>query len=699
MARRAPRLCLSLSIAVSVALALGPRVARADRSEPELLGDLKAAASAREQGLYSAAAKRLRALESSELAAGVGLLRARLLRADGELDAAAHAAEAAAATIPPAELRAHLYAELAGIYIERGELESADQAQRAAWDATRNLDYASKLVFELAQAYDTRGRAPQAFELYTRVWKSYPTTAASDAAFARAQALAVSLKAPPPESQALLARADKLRDAFRCEAALAHYEMVLARPETSAAERPRLERARADCLFDRRRYREAATAYDAIAARDKQDFEVRMQSARALARVGDRAASIAAFQKLERVRDPAVVAKARSLLAVVVFDKEPARAHSLMLKVERQTADADLAAQARWQLAWEDVKSGEWARALPRLDKLAEQPASDIEVQRARYWRAVARAQSPKPQVKSAGESQLGDLARDVPLSYYGMLASDRVGAPQIERSLAGPRVSSDEPPALRRARLFADGGFPEIAGDEIESFVDESRLGRDLRVSAARLLERAGDSHRGLRLVEDTFGATLDQGIDPSWREAWELAWPRAYGEWVSGAAHEFGFDPALVWAIMREESAYRPEVSSPAGALGLMQLIPPTASRVAGELGIAGFVPERLYDPETSIRLGTYYLRSLVDRFDGSRPLAIASYNAGPEAVDRWLDKDGATPNDVFVESVSYAETRRYLRRVLRSYRMYQLLYGDAVKPEPRPATAAQTQLRAGR
>src|SRR5262245_30167731 len=119
-------------------------------------------------------------------------------------------------------------------------------------------------------------------------------------------------------------------------------------------------------------------------------------------------------------------------------------------------------------------------------------------------------------------------------------------------------------------------------------------------------------------------------------------------------------------------------------------MQLIPPTADRVAGELGIADFATERLYDPETNIRLGTYYLRSLVERWGGSQPLAIASYNAGPEAVQRWLRKNGDAPPDVFVEAVSYGETRRYLRRVLRSYRIYQLLYGDAVKPEPGPAAA---------
>jgi soluble lytic murein transglycosylase len=118
-------------------------------------------------------------------------------------------------------------------------------------------------------------------------------------------------------------------------------------------------------------------------------------------------------------------------------------------------------------------------------------------------------------------------------------------------------------------------------------------------------------------------------------------------------------------------------------------MQLIPPTANRVAEKLGVTGFESSQLLDPALNIRFGTWYLRSLVDRFGGSRTLAIASYNAGPEAVMRWIDFAGTEPPDVFVDAVPYGETRRYLRRVLRSYHLYRLLY-----PEPPPPAEATPQ-----
>jgi soluble lytic murein transglycosylase len=696
IARRALR---SASLAVWLAAA----GAHADPpTDAELVARLKEASELREKGDFGGAAKKLKKLADGDLAGPVGLLRTRLLRADKEPDEAAHVAVAAAPLTPSSELRAHLYAELAGIYFDKGDLSNAHQAQLAAADATRSSEYAARLTSDLAAAYESHGKPAEALELYTKVWQGYPLSGAAGGALTRATALAIQTGAPGPEDSALAARADKLREAFRCDSALPLYESLLARTAPDAPVRPRLTRGRADCLFMARRYGDAVDAYRALAQADPRDFESRFQEARALARSGAREPAVAALEKLTKTKDALERARVQALLAVILEDAEPARAQAELRKVEKQTAAPNLATDARWSLAWTELRSGEQRHSLPLLDKLAAGPSDDVEVQRARYWRGVARAELPEEAHQAEGVSQLRALVSEVPLSYYGMLAAERVGEVPIDKSVAGPRTPEPEAPEVRRARLLVDGGFPEVAADEIESFADEARLTREGRIATARLLHATGDSYRALKIIDDGFGPTLDQGIDPVWREAWELAWPRAFGEWVDGATREFAFDPALVWAIMREESAYRAQVSSPAGALGLMQLMPATGGRVAGELGLTGFVTERLYDPETNIRLGTYYLRSLYERFGRSRPLAIASYNAGPEAVGRWLQKDSGVKPDVFVESVTYGETRRYLRRVQRSYRMYQLLYGDGVKAVAPPQAAqaeAQREAEPGR
>src|SRR5262245_42926768 len=145
---------IAAALALALVCAVTPRV-RADEAadkDAALVTALREASALRDKGDFGGAAKKLAKLEDSEVGPALGLARTRLLRADGEPEKAAHVAEASAARIPAAELRAHLYAELAAIYIERNDLPSAHQAFQAAWDATRDSDYTARLTSELAQA-------------------------------------------------------------------------------------------------------------------------------------------------------------------------------------------------------------------------------------------------------------------------------------------------------------------------------------------------------------------------------------------------------------------------------------------------------------------------------------------------------------------------------------------------------------------
>jgi soluble lytic murein transglycosylase len=132
------------------------------------------------------------------------------------------------------------------------------------------------------------------------------------------------------------------------------------------------------------------------------------------------------------------------------------------------------------------------------------------------------------------------------------------------------------------------------------------------------------------------------------------------------------------LVQALMREESALDPRALSPAGAVGLTQLMPATAQQVARRAGMGKLGKNGLAEASTNIRLGSRYLGELIRRFDGQVPLGVAAYNAGPGAVSRWLDQRPGLELDEFVEEIPIEETRGYVKRVLRSYAAYRLLYG---------------------
>ena len=128
-----------------------------------------------------------------------------------------------------------------------------------------------------------------------------------------------------------------------------------------------------------------------------------------------------------------------------------------------------------------------------------------------------------------------------------------------------------------------------------------------------------------------------------------------------------------------MREESALDPYVLSSAGAIGLCQLMPATGQRMARKLGLGRVSAQALQDPDLNIRLGAAYLGELLKRYDGRKPLAVAAYNAGEGAVDRWLSAAGDEPLDAFVEDIPVAETRHYVKRVLTSEAVYRTLPKD--------------------
>jgi soluble lytic murein transglycosylase len=135
-----------------------------------------------------------------------------------------------------------------------------------------------------------------------------------------------------------------------------------------------------------------------------------------------------------------------------------------------------------------------------------------------------------------------------------------------------------------------------------------------------------------------------------------------------------------ALVYSIMREESQFRPAVESPAEAVGLMQIIPPTAALIAARLEGRKVDPNALDDPNHNIALGTWYLAKLAQRYDHQLPLVMAAYNAGPSAADGWIRRADSLKMDLtqFMEEVPYKETRGYVKRVSRSLTIYRMLYG---------------------
>jgi soluble lytic murein transglycosylase len=222
------------------------------------------------------------------------------------------------------------------------------------------------------------------------------------------------------------------------------------------------------------------------------------------------------------------------------------------------------------------------------------------------------------------------------------------------------PRAASEELSAIPAARLRAPGDAPEPV------------------LLVADLLDRAGDHRAAHNLLRVRARGALRKPPEGENLRAWRIAYPPAYRDDVRRWAAPAGVPVELVQALMREESALDPRAMSGAGAVGLTQLMLPTAQSVAKSLKLSRPTRTDLMRASLNIRLGSHYLGELVRRFDGSLPLALAAYNAGGGAVRRWLGGRDALDVDEFVEEIPVEETRGYVKRVLRSYAAYRLLYG---------------------
>jgi soluble lytic murein transglycosylase len=165
-----------------------------------------------------------------------------------------------------------------------------------------------------------------------------------------------------------------------------------------------------------------------------------------------------------------------------------------------------------------------------------------------------------------------------------------------------------------------------------------------------------------------------------PAWYA--RTVYPLEHGDLVRDAARRHDVDPALVAAVIYEESGWREEAVSRLGAVGLMQLLPSTARDVARHTGGKRFEVADLRDPRVNVRYGTHYLRSLLDRYDGSLVEALAAYHAGPRNADRWVASAGG---ELTVDAIPFADTREYVREVLALTDVYRRAYGEELGPAP--------------
>lgn len=615
------------------------------------------------------------------------LLRARALRDAGRpADAQTHV-ERGLSDFPTSPLRAELHALQGDLYALVEDESEARSAWALAYSESETTEKRAALLERIAESQDRAGDGTAARASWQRLWIRHPASPEAQRAAERLDALEAQPGSPKRSAEEWRQRGDRLFAELHNEEALEAYDHALAGGLPGTLQTTTLTQ-RAHTLFRLRRYPEALKAFESLPT----SGDIPIWRARSLARADRVPEAITAFETLARKPGPNQ-ADARFFAASLLEGRgreEEARVHLVWLADDPR--QGELSRTALWKLGWADYRNRRFGDAVRRFEDLASATTDPIGRLKPEYWRARALLQlDQKDEAARAFEA----LSRSYPLSYYGWRSKSMVSGtsePSKPRSLASGR-SRLTPSALVRVRILVDAGLHEEGAAETGRLV---RLagGLEDRLSLARLLTASGDYHTAQRVVVDAYELELARGQIPGREEVWQLAWPYAFSEFVDSATQSPGsVDPSLVYSIMREESSYRPRVISPVGARGLLQIMRETGARLAARAGRASFHPDELFDPKTNIELGSSYLGELGGLFPKRLSASIASYNAGPHVVREW-NPEGSRSDDEWVESIPYAETQSYVKRVLRSIEAYRLIYGSTPPSQASRADSARVE-----
>lgn len=320
-------------------------------------------------------------------------------------------------------------------------------------------------------------------------------------------------------------------------------------------------------------------------------------------------------------------------------------------------------------LGWE-IRAAIYQQRWPLVvDAINDLPPAIADDEEWRYWHARALDEMGRTEQARA---LYAPLARE--RSYHGYLAADALGQDYSlnERPLANDaaaRARVESRPALARARELRALGMDLKARLEWNAVIDgldESALGQ-----AARIAHQWDWHSRAIiTLAKADYWDDLD------------IRYPTPYDDAVRQFAKNNDLDPAYVFAIIRTESLFQPEIRSSAGAVGLMQLLPGTARLVARRMDAARPSSSALTIPEINIQLGSGYLAQMLDRWDGNIAMASASYNAGPRRIERWLPDDNMDPR-IWIANIPYTETRNYVQRAMSHMTVFQARLHEKIVP----------------
>jgi soluble lytic murein transglycosylase len=573
-----------------------------------------------------------------------------------------------------------------------GSLVRSAALYRQARSAAGRTSIADQAAIGLAAALEQDGKPREALGVFRELQLTFRQASAYDIADAGARRLSAELGGVEPlTEQDYDSIVDRLAGvaAFRRAVDMlaewkANFPATLRRRQIDAAIVERLyslranDEARAQAEWFLKEYPDSTEAHNVaitlfrLDAREGKSLDVERRG-RAIIAGQVQGTSLGDRQGAARLLAEYLVSSGQPLRGLGVYDQ-------LYGMIKARTERIDVL----WRMAIASLRAGNRTRAMSELKQvLSLRP--DSETERASiYWLAYAEDASG---LRTAARTHWAALASRFPYSYYGARASEKLGAGLPEPSLSFPPLMLRDVvvahPDFKAAALLARAGLLSDAAVYARRLNSAFRQDDAVALLAARASEDAGDHSSASTLMSTYFGRYLERPATGLPDDFWSLAYPLAYRAEVEAAASRHNVDPLLMMALARQESHFDRTARSPVGAIGLFQIMPYTAAELDPAFAVSG-ATERLVESAVSAELAASLLQRLSARYDGAIAPTIASYNADKDRVQVWWDASRGLPDDLFIDSIPYRETRGYVRQVLSNYAMYQRIAAQSASPQ---------------
>ena len=565
---------------------------------------------------------------------------------------------------------------------------------RAALDAYQNFiekhpSGADSLdsLYKIARCKEQTGEISSAINSLRRIWLKYPASSVAEKADTDLRRLnnnGGTAQSFTPEE--MMGRGTVLFDLGRYDKA---EETFCAIPQENLNDdlRCRLMLKIGQSRLKARKYSGAEQTFRLLIARSPRDGiadEARYWLAKTLDKCGSDDEAYSSYIKLANISPRSTLADDALLAAYFIrkFQNKGGDALDLLKKLESDYPRSSLLQTAYWEIAWQCYEKGDFKTAANYFRKILN---DKNRREKTLFWYSRTLAATGD---KTGADKVVTALITEYPFGYYALTLGKDKAAQAQEAYLQGDDLQyiTPEPAGYERAKTLINLGLYDEAGKELNWSKRRNPNDTAVLSAIARLYLQMDDFHGASTIIPPEHLGAMGKNSSADWG----MAYPRAYREHVADNAAENRLEEILIYSIMRAESNYSPDAVSPSGAIGLMQIMPATASAISSvKNGSGNGNRERLRTPAINIRLGVKHMRDLLDLYGGDLVLAVAAYNAGAGNVNRWVKRLGNLTRDLFIENIPFPETREYVKKVLAGIEIYKRIYKIAPLKLPETQT----------